>query len=100
MSAGSEPARATFWLLDAPNSLTRQSHREPDGTGLGWFDEDRRPRLSKQPIAAYADAEFARRAQEVTSTTFVAHIRYASTGALELANTHPFEQRGRLFAHN
>jgi glutamine amidotransferase len=30
----------------------------------------------------------------------VAHIRYASTGALELRNTHPFEQRGRLFAHN
>jgi glutamine amidotransferase len=30
----------------------------------------------------------------------VGHIRYASTGALELRNTHPFEQSGRLFAHN
>ena len=38
MSAGSEPARATFWLLDAPDSLVQQSHREPDGTGIGWFD--------------------------------------------------------------
>jgi predicted glutamine amidotransferase len=36
----------------------------------------------------------------VASSTFVAHIRFASTGALELRNTHPFEQRGRLFAHN
>ena len=36
----------------------------------------------------------------MSSTTFVAHIRFASTGAVELANTHPFEQRGRLFAHN
>jgi glutamine amidotransferase len=39
MSAGSEPARAVFWLLQAPDSLAAQSHREPDGTGLGWFDE-------------------------------------------------------------
>ncbi len=30
----------------------------------------------------------------------MAHVRFASTGALELRNTHPFEQAGRLFAHN
>jgi predicted glutamine amidotransferase len=100
MSAGSEPARATFWLLDAPDSLATQSHREPDGTGLGWFDGDRAPHVSKQPIAAYGDAEFAREAHEVCSRTFLAHIRFASTGAIDLRNTHPFEQDGRLFAHN
>jgi predicted glutamine amidotransferase len=100
MSAGEERATATFWLLDAPDSLSVQSHREPDGTGLGWFDGDGRPRVDKQPVAAYGDAEFARRAREIASRTFVAHIRYASTGALELKNTHPFEQQGRLFAHN
>jgi predicted glutamine amidotransferase len=99
MSAGSEPAKATFWLLDAPDSLSVQSHREPDGTGLGWFDGER-PHISKQPIAAYGDTAFARRAREIASKTFVAHIRFASTGALELQNTHPFEQDGRLFAHN
>ncbi len=100
MSAGAERAKATFWLLDAPDSLSVQSHREPDGTGLGWFDGDGRPRVSKQPVAAYGDAEFATEAHEVASKTFVAHIRFASTGALELKNTHPFEQEGRLFAHN
>jgi glutamine amidotransferase len=100
MSAGSEPARATFWLLDAPDSLTVQSHREPDGTGLGWFDEEGAPQLSKQPIAAFEDEEFGREAREVCSTTFLAHVRYASTGALNLLNTHPFEQDERLFAHN
>lgn len=100
MSAGREPARATFWLLQAPDSLARQSHREPDGTGLGWFDGDGAPHVSKQPIAAYGDAEFAREAHEVCSRTFIAHIRFASTGALDLRNTHPFEQDGRLFAHN
>jgi len=100
MSAGSEPVRARFWLLDAPDSLAAQSRREPDGTGLGWFDGAGAPHVSKQPIAAYGDAEFGREAREVSSRTFLAHIRFASTGALDLRNTHPFQQDGRLFAHN
>jgi predicted glutamine amidotransferase len=100
MSAGATRARATFWLLGAPDSLMAQSHREPDGTGLGWFDEHGRPHLEKQPIAAYDDAEFGREARTVSSSTFVAHVRFASTGSLELRNTHPFEQQERLFAHN
>jgi predicted glutamine amidotransferase len=100
MSAGPQRAKATFWLLDAPDSLAVQSHREPDGTGLGWFDERDRPQISKQPLAAYGDHDFATRAREVSSKTFIAHIRFASTGGLELRNTHPFEQAGRLFAHN
>jgi predicted glutamine amidotransferase len=100
MSSGSDRVRATFWLLDAPDSLSVQSHREPDGTGLGWFDADGRPHINKQPIAAYDDSDFAREAREVASNVFIAHIRFASTGSLDLKNTHPFEQQGRLFAHN
>jgi predicted glutamine amidotransferase len=100
MSGGSAPVRATFWLLEAPDSLAEQSRREPDGTGVGWFDADGRPHVAKQPLAAHDDRAFAREARELESTTFVAHIRYATTGAIEARNTHPFEQRGRLFAHN
>ena len=100
MSGGPQRVAATFWLLEAPDSLAKQSRREPDGTGLGTFTEDGQPVVSKQPLAAYEDDEFARLAQEVTSHTFVAHVRYASTGALTPENTHPFEQAGRLFAHN
>jgi predicted glutamine amidotransferase len=100
MSGGPEPVRATFWLVEAPDSLSQQSHREPDGTGLGYFGRDGRPVVSKQPIAAYDDSDFAREAKEIESRTFVAHVRYASTGALSPANTHPFEQDDRLFAHN
>jgi predicted glutamine amidotransferase len=100
MSAGRRRARATFWLLDAPDSLAVQSHREPDGTGLGWFDGDGVAHVSKQPIAAFSDVEFGREAREVSSETFVAHVRFASTGSLEMRNTHPFEMADRLFAHN
>jgi glutamine amidotransferase len=87
-------------LLEAPDSLAEQSRREPDGTGLGTFDADGHPVVSKQPLAAYEDQEFARAAREVTSRTFIAHVRYASTGAVNPENTHPFEQHNRLFAHN
>lgn len=100
MSGGPRAVRSTFWLLEAPDSLAAQSRREPDGTGLGTFDADGHPVVSKQPIAAYRDQAFAREARERTSHTFVAHVRYASTGGLTAENTHPFEQRDRLFAHN
>jgi glutamine amidotransferase len=100
MSAAPRRARATFWLLDAPDSISAQSHGNPDGTGVGSYDEHDCPHVSKQPLPAYDDATFARRAHELVSRTFVAHIRFASTGALERRNTHPFEQRERLFAHN
>jgi len=100
MSGGREAVRATFWLLEAPDSLAEQSRREPDGTGLGTYDPNGHPIVSKQPLAAYEDQQFAQEAREVSSRTFVAHVRYASTGAVSPENTHPFEQRGRLFAHN
>jgi predicted glutamine amidotransferase len=100
MSGGGRRTRATFWLLDAPDSLAQQSRRNPDGYGIGTFEEDGSPDIDKRPAAAYADHDYAREAREEQSTTFVAHVRYASTGGLSLENTHPFEQDGRIFAHN
>ena len=100
MSGGREPVKATFWLLEAPDSLALQSRREPDGTGLGAFTAAGEPVVFKQPLAAFEDHQFASEAREVSSRNFVAHVRYASNGAVNLRNTHPFEQHGRLFAHN
>lgn len=100
LSSAPRRTDATFWLLDAPDSLSKQSHRDPDGTGLGYFTQDGTPRVDKAPIAAYQDRAFAEDARQVESTTFLAHIRFASTGSLKARNTHPFEQDGRLFAHN
>lgn len=100
MSSAPARVRATFWLLDASDSLAAQSRREPDGTGLGTFTATGAPLVEKQPLPAYADPAFATEARERVSSTFVAHIRYASTGGLTDANTHPFTQRGRIFAHN
>ncbi|MCW2968427.1 MAG: class glutamine amidotransferase [Solirubrobacteraceae bacterium] len=100
LSAGGHAVTAAFWLLEAPDSLARQSRANPDGYGIATFGPDGTPEVDKQPVAAYRDEAFAREAREKRSPTFVAHVRYASTGGLDLANTHPFEQRGRVFAHN
>jgi predicted glutamine amidotransferase len=100
MSGGTELLSAKLWLLDAPDSLAAQSHKNPDGTGLGIFDAEGRPVVHKAPISAFSDKAFASEARSERSRTFLAHVRFASTGAKTLANTHPFEQDGRLFAHN
>ncbi|GAB1820335.1 class II glutamine amidotransferase [Herbidospora sp. RD11066] len=100
LTAAPHRTKATFWLLDAPDSLTAQSHRDPEGAGLGFFTDDGEARVHKAPIAAYEDRCFAEEAKQVSSTTFIAHVRYASTGGLDMKNTHPFRQDNRLFAHN
>lgn len=100
MHAGDHPVKATFWLLTAPDSLAEQSRREADGFGIGVYDREGRPSVVKAPIAAYEDKAFAAEARDVESITFIAHVRYASTGGDVKTNTHPFEQDNRLFAHN
>lgn len=100
MTTGARPARATFWLIDAPDSLSAQSRLQPDGTGLGWFDDDGIPWVDKAAIAAWEDATFALEAREIQAANFLAHVRFASTGGLRPENTHPFVQGGRMLAHN
>jgi glutamine amidotransferase len=91
---------ATFWLLQAPDNLAEQSKRNPDGTGIGVFEADGKPVVDKQPMAAWQDSQFATEAHDLTGTTFIAHVRYSSSAALEVRNTHPFLQDDRIFAHN
>ncbi|HEX6498342.1 MAG TPA: class II glutamine amidotransferase [Micromonosporaceae bacterium] len=100
MTTGDTPVEASFWLLDAPDSLRAQSRRMPDGVGLGWFGIGGEPVRDRAPIAAFADREFETEARVMRSDTFVAHVRYATTGRPEVHNTHPFDMRDRLFAHN
>ncbi|MFA1544473.1 class II glutamine amidotransferase [Actinomadura monticuli] len=100
MTTGGPRVHATFWLVDAPESLEFQSRRMPDGTGLGWFSLGEEPVRDRAPVAAFQDADFNAEARRVVSHTFVSHVRYASTGAPEVHNSHPFVMEDRLFAHN
>jgi len=100
LTSGTAPVRATFWLLDAPDSLEVQSHRNADGSGIGFFDAAGTPVLDKQPEPAFSDEEFIREARQAESATFVAHVRWASVGGRTAQNTHPFTMQGRIMAHN
>jgi glutamine amidotransferase len=100
LSADPHRVHARFWLLEAPDSLAEQSRKNPDGTGLGFFDPEGKPVLDKQAIAAFEDAAFAREARHLSSTTFVSHVRWATTGVVAPENTHPFAMAGRIMAHN
>jgi predicted glutamine amidotransferase len=100
MSGGDHDVQATFWLLDAPTSLLALSETQPDGVGLGTFNADGTPWVYRKPVAANRSQTFIADAHEVRSRTFLAHIRHATAGQPSRENTHPFEQHGRLFAHN
>jgi predicted glutamine amidotransferase len=100
LSASPRRVHASFWLLEAPDSLSLQSRRNPDGTGLSFFGPDGEPVLDKEPLAAFEDAAFSREARHISSTTFVSHIRFATTGERTVENTHPYAMDGRIFAHN
>jgi predicted glutamine amidotransferase len=100
LTAGTTRVRATFWLLDAPDSMGLQSRRNADGSGIGFFDADGAPVIDKEPEPAYRSEEFKREARQAESATFVAHVRWATTGGRTVQNTHPFGARGRIMAHN
>jgi glutamine amidotransferase len=78
--------------------------RNPHGYGFAHW-EDGQPKVVKAASNLYAskpaDTDQVRAAH---SEIFVAHVRYASVGAQDGANTHPFEAdffgRSLVFAHN
>lgn len=100
LSSGPARVESTFWLLDTPDSVRARTALAPDGAGLGTFAADGTPRIVKQPIMDRAGAAFAHQPQTVRSSTFIAHVRHASTGRATLDNSHPFVRDDRIFAHN
>jgi len=96
-------------LLDPEHSLIDQSRDarqsqfmvNGDGVGVGWFDGiDPEPGLYREARAAWHDENLRSLAEHVRSGCFLAHVRAATTGAVERANAHPFRGGGWLFQHN
>ena len=100
LHAGAEDVDATFWLLDAPFTISEQSHRNPDGYGLATFTAAGELTVVKRPARAAEDEAFARHARATHAEVHLAHVRYADTGGVGMTNTHPFVLDGRAFAHN
>jgi len=96
-------------LLEPEHSLIDQSRDarrsrftvNGDGVGVGWFDGvDPEPGLYREARAAWHDENLRSLAEHVRSGCFLAHVRAATTGAVERANAHPFRGGGWLFQHN
>lgn len=99
------PTRVQCELIEAQNSLMRQSHR--DGRGLGNMDgwglgtvRDGTLRCEREVGPAYESEEYRRDAARVDATTVLAHVRRATVGDPREVNTHPFRREGSLLAHN
>lgn len=100
MTTGGPRVQASFWLLDSLTNFSGLSREQPDGCGLGWFSMGDEPVRDRAPIAAFRNDDFAHEARQIISHTFLSHIRYATTGVIDVHNCHPFDICDRLFAHN
>jgi len=79
--------------------------RNPDGWGIGSYDENGNASIHKKAGSALTSAEYASAARVVTSRIVVAHLRDASRKNTVLdINAHPFLLsflgRSWMFAHN
>jgi predicted glutamine amidotransferase len=100
LHAGRRDVRAEFWLLEAPTSIAVQSEVNADGFGIAALSAEDAMLLIRNPVKAAADRLYQGFARQVEACQFLVHLRYANTGSTALANTHPFLQDGRVFAHN
>lgn len=100
LHSGQTDVVADFWLLDAPDSISRQSESNANGYGLAALTAEQEMILIRNPVQASTDRSFKLVAKRLEACEMLVHLRYANTGDVSLPNTHPFIQDGRLFAHN
>jgi glutamine amidotransferase len=94
-----EPIPICRSLIGGDNSFAVQSLEHPDGWGLAYY-VDRIPHVVKSILPAISDQQFERISLAVESSTLLAHIRRATTGAISARNCHPFQFGPWVFAHN
>lgn len=100
LHAGDRDVAADFWLLDAPDSMARQSEINADGYGLAALTSKRGLILIRNPVEAATNQAYQAVAERLVASQMIVHLRYAATGSTSLVNTHPFSFDGRTFAHN
>jgi glutamine amidotransferase len=86
-------------LVAAENALAAQARTQPDGWGIGWFDQED-AQVVRSASAAHACQHFLRASQRLESHTFLVHLRKATVGSAHALNAHPFRSGSWLFCHN
>lgn len=104
------PIKMDMLLYKPYNSLIHQSYHalerhDPvngDGFGVGWYlpEVDEEPAVFKSIRPAWNNLNLRSLAPRVRSGCILAHVRAASSGAVNEANCHPFSYRELLMMHN
>jgi predicted glutamine amidotransferase len=99
--SSSESTDFKIVLREAPRSLAALSREHRDGWGIAVFDAGRGAwTIDRGVLCATEDERFHRLAVGSRGDLLVSHVRQKTVGATSLANTHPFERGGWVFAHN
>lgn len=69
------------------------------GGGLGWY-ENGSAMVYKRSLSAKEDPQFPEFSKEVRSEIIIAHVRRGTRGKVSRENSHPFEYKNWIFAHN
>lgn len=99
------PTRAACELLDAQNALIRQSREDarglsnPHGWGMGHVANGTTS-CFRQVQPASESSDYREQALGTEGTTVLAHVRRATVGDPDHANTHPFRHGSALLIHN
>lgn len=95
-------------ILDAQHSLVDQSlasrssdqTTNGDGFGIGWYDDLDEPGLYRHTQPAWNDPNLHDLCRHTRSPVFLAHVRAATSTAIQRSNCHPFRYGKWLFVHN
>jgi predicted glutamine amidotransferase len=71
-----------------------------DGFGIGWYSPSGEPGTYKSTEPAWNDRNLREISGAVESHLFLAHIRAATSTAVQLTNCHPFHHGKWLWMHN
>src|SRR5436309_1529221 len=84
-------------LMDAPAQFHARGHTNPEGWGLGCFDNGE-PRIWKRDLPQKGDFPAEIGDARVESRVIVGQVRRASRAPRAVKNTHPFAHDGWIFA--
>lgn len=87
-----------FSFLRADKPFKELGSDNPDGWGIGWYDDG--PRIYKEDISAIQSEQLSSRVKEVRSPIIIAHVRRGTGAPPAKENSHPFSHDNFIFAHN
>lgn len=96
-----KPVDLEFSLLKADIPFRNFGNSNPDGWGIGWY-ENNEAKIYKESISAVnEESTITTHAKEVKSNIIICHVRRKTKRGSAERNSHPFKyDKNWLFAHN